>query len=192
MTRPICFRCRLPQTVCVCDVIQPAQTRHRVLILQHPRERHRTVNTARLVPLVLPNSRLLVGASFDGPSLAPELEQPAYVVFPGPEALGPESVSTEGGTLVFLDGTWSTARKMFFTSSGLSDLPCVAFQPSRPSRYRIRKQPDPSYLCTLEAVAELLGLLAQGAASDALLRPFDRLVERQLSFRGTSPRRIKR
>ncbi len=189
--RPTCSDCRLPQVVCVCAHVTVVSARPRVVILQHPKEENRTVNTARLVPLVLPESQLLVGTSFSRELIEPLIEGPAYVVFPGPEAQPAAEVDPDC-TLFFLDGTWSMAKKIFHNSPALIDLPCIAFEPSQPSRYRIRKQPAPNYVCTIEAVAEVLALLDQREAAVALLRPFDHLVERQLSFRGVDPRHADR
>ena len=78
--RPICNRCQRPQTSCICQWITPTVSNCAVLILQHPLEVHEAKNSARLLHLSLPGSRLVVGEAFDDPALAALLPQPAYPV----------------------------------------------------------------------------------------------------------------
>src|SRR3569832_1262718 len=62
--RLTCTRCRRPAPVCYCADIHPLPTRTRVVLLQHPRERHVGVNTARMAHLALPHSPLCLGLVF--------------------------------------------------------------------------------------------------------------------------------
>jgi len=55
-----------------------------------------------------------------------------------------------------LDATWRLARPMLRDSLTLQALPRVMFTGAAPSRYLIKKQPEPGCLSTLEAVHELL------------------------------------
>jgi DTW domain-containing protein YfiP len=59
--RAICARCRRPESVCYCAHLVSLPTRTRVLLLQHPRERHVPIGTARLAHLCLPGSELSLG-----------------------------------------------------------------------------------------------------------------------------------
>lgn len=59
-----------------------------------------------------------------------------------------------------LDATWAVARKMLKLSPALQTLPRVMFTPSSPSRYRIKQQPAPGCLATIEAIHELFVALA--------------------------------
>ena len=52
------------------------------------------------------------------------------------------------------------------------------------SRYRLRKAPAAGALSTLEAVAAALNLLESPACFDALLRPFERLIDGQIEAMG--------
>ena len=62
--RAACGRCGRPVVVCFCDRITLLPTRHRLLLLQHPRERRMGIGTARLAHLALPGSQLRVGLDF--------------------------------------------------------------------------------------------------------------------------------
>lgn len=57
------------------------------------------------------------------------------------------------GRLIFLDGTWEQALNIYRWNERLRDLPAVSFVPRAKSRFKIRKQPTPDAVCTLEAVA---------------------------------------
>ena len=54
--------------------------------------------------------------------------------------------------LVILDGTWFHAKKIYDAHAWLRDLPHVQLTPNEPSRYRVRRQPRPQCLATLEAI----------------------------------------
>ena len=58
-----------------------------------------------------------------------------------------------------LDATWRLVRPMFRTSLSLQRLPRIMFTNAAPSRYIIKRQPEPGCLSTLEATHELLGAL---------------------------------
>jgi hypothetical protein len=79
----------------------------------------------------------------------------------------------------------------------LQRIPRVAFQPSRPGNYRIRKEPAEHCTSTIEAVAEVLGQLeGDPERLRGMLRPFDAMVDRQIEFaqnrQGPSRHRIRK
>src|SRR6185436_16830120 len=107
------------------------------------------------------------------------------LLFPGPGAVEPWALP-EGPphTLVVLDGTWIQARKMLARSRLLQRLPRVAFTPIAPGAYRIRREPAPHCLATVEAVVQVLGRLENDPARFLpLLRAFEQMVEQQLQFK---------
>ena len=164
--RAACGRCGRPVVVCFCDRITLLPTRHRLLLLQHPRERRMGIGTARLAHLALPGSQLRVGLDFSTDPVVRALlaQPPAYVLFPGPQALPPEQLPGDRPiTLVVLDGTWAQARKLLTLNPAIAALPRVAFRPRRPSAYEIRRQPAEFCLSTIEALAEVLERLEPDA-----------------------------
>jgi DTW domain-containing protein len=136
--------------------------------------------------LSLPRSRLRVGLDFAGdPEVRAAVGGPdTYVLFPGPDALPVERLPRDRAiTLVVLDGTWWQARKLLRLNPALATLPRVAFHPRRPSGYLIRKEPDPSCVSTVEALAEVLKVIEpDGSRFERLLDPFHAMVARQLWF----------
>ena len=65
-----CERCKKPEGLCVCSLIQPLSTRTRVLILQHPQEPDQMLGTAHLAHLSLPQSVVKIGLSWRNLSAA--------------------------------------------------------------------------------------------------------------------------
>ncbi len=186
--RAICPRCGRPEIVCYCDAVERLDTKTRVVILQHPRERHVRINTARIARLCLPNSSLHQGVDFsDDEQVRAALTdpaRPAALLFPGERAIDVRATPPKGPvTLVVLDGTWWQAAKLLKSNPALAALPRYAIAPEQPSRYRIRRQPADHCLATIEVLAEVLGVLEGDAERlSRLLAPFDAMVDKQLAW----------
>ncbi|MFG0379837.1 tRNA-uridine aminocarboxypropyltransferase [Pseudomonas sp. zbq_18] len=188
MPRIRCERCLRPQSHCLCHLIPCLPSRSRVLILQHPDEVGHALNTARFAALGLANAQLEVGETF------PELERwldPAYracLLFPGETAqtlpLRATADDDRPLLLVVPDGTWRKARKLLYLNPLLSTLPCVSLPAGLNSRYRLRKAPGEGALATLEAIVAALELQEAPQRYDALLRPFEALIEGQIAAMG--------
>jgi DTW domain-containing protein YfiP len=162
-------------------------TRTRILLLQHPREEHVAIGTARMALLALPNSQRRVGLDFTGdPDVRAALAEPAvtFVLFPGPGATPVERLPRDRDiTLIVLDGTWWQASKLLKLNPAIAALPRVAFQPRKPSAYAIRREPADFCVSTIEALAEVLSVLEpEGDRFGRLLDPFHAMVERQQWF----------
>ena len=191
MSRPVCPRCTRPLAHCLCPLIPSLPSATRVVVLQHPDEARHALNTARLAVLGLPNAQLLVGERF-----APEQWQAPghapHLLFPGP---GARVLSADGGRppaepsgmpclLVVPDGTWRHARALLRHNPGLAGLPRLALPEGSVSRYRVRRAREPGALSTVEAIVQALNGLEPPAAFDALLRPFDALIQAQIAAMG--------
>jgi DTW domain-containing protein len=189
--RIVCARCERPSVVCLCATLSPLRTRTRVVILQHPRESDVAINTARLAALQLEGAELHVGIELDDvPALRERLSDPAapaVLLYPGEEAQDlAQAPPASAVTLVVLDGTWWQAKKLFQHNPELAKLPRYSLSPSAPSRYRIRREPALHCVSTIEAIAEALALLEPGGFErEALLKPFDAMVEHQLHYAET-------
>jgi DTW domain-containing protein len=186
--RPTCAACRRPLGVCYCRHVQPVDTKTRVVLLQHPRERDVAIGTGRMASLCLPNSELHVGIHWgDSAALARALSDPARppaLLYPGTDAVDVLRHPPAGPvTLVVVDGTWWQARKVLRENPALAALPRYAFTPPSPSEYRIRREPEPSYVSTLEALVHVLGALeGDPARFRAMLAPFRAMVDSQLAW----------
>ncbi len=186
--RVVCPRCERPERVCYCAHLTSIATRTRVVLLQHPREEDTAIGTARMASLCLPNSELHVGVNFEGsPALRRALsdpERPAALLYPGEGAIDVLTHPPRGPlTLVVVDGTWWQARKLVRTNPSLARLPRYAFRAPTPSEYRIRREPDESYVSTIEALVHVLGVLeGDPQRLRGLLTPFRAMIDKQIAF----------
>jgi len=188
MPRPRCERCQRPLDHCLCALIPSLDSRTRVVLLQHPSETSHALNTARLAALGLVNAELRVGEVFE--DLGELLNRPGYrpvLLFPGEVAQVLTAYGDVDDTpllLIVPDGTWRKARKLLYLNPLLDALPKVTLAQVTPSRYRLRKAPEPGALSTVEAVVQALNVLEPPACFDALLRPFEALIEGQIRAMG--------
>ena len=186
--RPVCERCRRPTVVCFCAHLPQLETRTRVLVLQHLRERRVGIGTARMAHLALPNSIMRVGIDFERDAVvkATLAERAAsYILFPGPDAIDVRALDpAQPITLVVVDGTWSQARTLIRVNPTLAALPRLAFSPRQTSEYnRIRREPADFCVSTIEALTEVLRALEpDGDRFEEVLAPFRAMVERQARF----------
>ncbi|MBP0599895.1 DTW domain-containing protein [Herbaspirillum sp. LeCh32-8] len=217
--RQLCPNCQRAQTACICHWISPIAPAFDVLILQHPMEASNAKNSARLLHLSLPDSKLAVGETFDpeqlktllhGPSSLPysaqQAGQPVQPVLLYTEDAGTPAVSRfdarsmmvdgqrklERLRLVIIDGTWRKSRKMLFENPALHTLPRLALQDTPTSQYVIRKAHKPEQLSTLEATAYALMQLEKNSEKyRPLMTAFDGFVLQQgmLRYRGQANRR---
>jgi DTW domain-containing protein YfiP len=180
-------------------------TRTKFVILMHPYEFKRIkANTGRLTHLCLADSELHIGIEFDGheavQALINDPQNYPVLLYPGRESLDLSVMQRDDPQLsalnaqlaqrrlvVFLlDATWRLVRPMLRLSPSLQRLPRVMFSGAAPSRYLIKRQPEPGCLSTLEAVHELLLALEHAGLDryplpDQLLGLFQRMQEVQIN-----------
>ena len=185
MSRARCERCLRPAGHCLCALIPRLDNRTRVLLLQHPSETGHALNTARLAALGLANAELRVGEDFSDLDFSGE---DAWLLFPGEGALELAELAARPTPrprlLVVPDGTWRKARKLLHLNPNLAALPRVVLPEGLTSRYRLRKAPAEGALSTIEAVVHALNALDAPQSFDALLRPFEALIEGQIAAMG--------
>ncbi|UOB22649.1 DTW domain-containing protein [Pseudomonas orientalis] len=187
MSRPQCSRCLRPISHCLCPLIPRLDSRTRVLLLQHPSEVNHALNTARLAALGLTHAQLVVGEVFD--DLETLLNPPGYqarLLFPADDAhpLQAYEPGDQPLLLVVPDGTWRKARKLLHLNPLLAALPRVTLPAGGVSRYRLRKAPGPGALSTIEAIVQALQVLEAPVSFEPLLKPFEALIEGQISAMG--------
>ncbi len=188
--RAVCVRCRRPQSVCYCRHLTSLETRTRVVLLQHPRERDKPIGTAHMASLCLPNAELHVGVDWSAsPALRRALSdpaRPAALLYPGKGAIDVGQSPPLGPvTLVVVDGTWWQTKKIVRENPELATLPRYSFTPEAPSEYRIRREPDESYVSTIEALVHVLGVLeGDPERFRALMVPFRAMIDAQIECQG--------
>jgi DTW domain-containing protein YfiP len=159
------------------------------VVLQHPREADNPIGTAWMVERCLGAERVIGVELEDDPRYRAALGDPAapaILLAPGPSAIDLDAQPPEGPvTLVVVDGTWAQARKLLRMNPSLAALPRYAFRPASPSNYRIRREPAPHCVSTIEATVVALSRLerARGGEPDEMKRAlaaFDAMVEQQV------------
>jgi DTW domain-containing protein YfiP len=193
--RAMCRRCRRPTSVCYCSALTTLETRTRVVILQHPRERRMPIGTARMASLCLPKASLHVGVRWDGdPALAAAVSdpaRPAILLYPGSDARDVLADPPAGPvTLIVIDGTWTQAKNVVRDNAVLRALPRYAFNAPEPSHYGdVRREPSAECVSTIEALMYVLGALEGDAPRfRALLAPMRRMIDAHLAAQAACPR----
>jgi DTW domain-containing protein YfiP len=187
-------------------------TRTKFVILMHPYEFKRIkANTGRLTHLCLADSEVHIGIEFDGheavQALINDPKNYPVLLYPGKDALDLSKVEKHDAQLsalnshlaqrrlvVFLlDATWRLVRPMLRLSPSLQRLPRIMFSNAAPSRYVIKRQPEPGCLSTLEATHELLLALDRSgldryAMPEQLLALFQRMQDIQIKHTAENKR----
>jgi DTW domain-containing protein len=200
--RATCGTCLRPRSTCICHWIAPVASHTALLILQHPMEANNAKNTAGLLHLSLPGSKLAVGEKFEDEvlgSLLAGLRRPVllYPETPGDASLGivpappfePAWADDPASLLlVVLDATWRKSRKMLYLNPALQALPRLALRDVPASQYRIRKAHAPGQLSTFEATVHALAQLERNEARYApLLAAFDGFIGQQQALMSREP-----
>lgn len=205
-----CPRCGKPPALCVCDRITPANTRLRIVILQHPQEDDALLGTAKLVTASLPRAEIRVGlswASLDHALGMQDVPRDKWAVLAAAKLTDevqemakrmpvllvdrhgvPRSLDDHGlhGILV-LDGTWSQAKTLWWRNPWLLKLPRIAINPREPSMYgKLRQEPRREHLSTLEAIADVLPALGEPEATRDNLRRLMRTMLQRVRDHGST------
>jgi DTW domain-containing protein YfiP len=192
-----CWGCFKPRVLCVCARVPRIENRTEITILQHPRERFHPIGTARIAELGLLRGTILRPHSPVERSLAASFLPPPGTGLLFPHRRARELAALEPDErprgLIVLDGTWGQASKLYRENGWLAALPHYALSPSEPSRYRIRREPRPNFISTIEAVVAALRILEPATEGlDALLTAFDEMIDAQVVYAHRAPRRPER
>ena len=198
-----CPRCLKPPPLCICDGIEPIESRVALLILQHPQEQDRALGTARLAAQHFRDATLKIGLSW--PSLTKALGRPvdplrwavlylgsarAAQLAPGRDVVvldrkgaalpDQEAALADIEGVIVLDGTWSQAKTLWWRNAWMLKCRRVVLEPGRPSRYgKVRREPRRDALATIEAAALLLSRIEKRPEiALALSKSFERMLER--------------
>lgn len=179
--RSFCYQCK--RSLCLCEHIQVIDNQIPVIILQHSREKLNPKNTATLLKLSLKNSQLIYGKNFDD-FLGELLQSKNYaLVFPDHKSDKSQSIVIEKNKkiegLILIDGTWKKARKIYYESQILQNLPKIYIE-NIPNQYIIRKSPELNALSTYEAGVLALKLIGE-ENTEPLMDKFKTFMEMSLS-----------
>jgi DTW domain-containing protein YfiP len=210
---PECPSCQKPMPLCICDSIEPIESRTSLLILQHPQEQDRALGTARLTVLHFENAVLKIGLSW--PSLSKALGRPVHdpsrwaVLYLGSAkvaALDTDrdivAINRKGEVeenqrtilkdiegVVLLDGTWSQAKALWWRNAWMLKCQRVILGPKHPSLYgKLRREPRSDGLSTIEAAAMLLsGLEKRPDIAQTLNASFEHMLAKYREAQSVMP-----
>lgn len=195
----LCLRCRRRLRTCVCEYIRPFLTNSRFIILMHPMEfKKEKVGTGRFSHLILENSKIFVDVGFDqNHDFIKVLQDPEYnsfVLYPGEETVNlsaelvPAELTQKKNQFIVIDGTWPCAKKMMKLSKCLHHLPRVSFNTQRISEFKVKHQPLPGCLSTVESIHQVIldlnrfQLENTQNAENNLIEVFRKTVEQQIEL----------
>lgn len=195
-----CAGCGLTHAACVCTLFPPLECRVGISVVMSSAEARSASNSARLLSLWLPGVELHVrGGDGAEPGGAERRAGPACVADPEPLLARPGSAVLFPGAgraaplprdvrhLIIPDGTWAQARRIERRWFARHGLPRVELWGAWPSLYELRR--GRQGVCTFEAAAIALGVLADTSLAEALLARFACWATRarQLKAGGAGP-----
>lgn len=196
----LCLKCRRRLLTCICQHLKPFKTYSRFIILMHPMEfKKEKVGTGRFSHLILENSQIFVDINFDeNQGFLKSLHDPqydSYVLYPGEEVINlsepvsnPAFLNQKPKQFIVIDGTWPCAKKMMKLSTCLHDIPRVSFSSKRTSAFKVKHQPLPECLSTVESIHQVilelnrLGIERTEGAEENLIDVFSKTVDQQIEL----------
>jgi DTW domain-containing protein YfiP len=166
----------------MCGKVASLDNQCRVLILQHPQEQYKLLNSAMLAHMALKNSVLRVGLSWRNLShaLDEETDQKEWGVLTLRGIVDPSRkieifstkkrllpIVTKFKGIVVLDGSWKQAKAMWWRNPWLLKLTRITLNPSHAS---LRAQTKKQGLSTIESIALALTCLGENPKVSELLR----------------------
>jgi DTW domain-containing protein YfiP len=178
-----CKTCLRPQDQCICGKVTSFENATRILILQHPQEQFKLLNSALLSNKALKNSLLRVGLSWRNLShaLGEETDAKEWGVLYLRGIIDPSRVielydtrqkrllpiKTKFKGIVVLDGSWKQAKAMWWRNPWLLKLSRITLNPEHKS---LRGQAKKEGLATIEAIALAFDCLGEKTEIGAGLR----------------------
>ncbi|MDX1490277.1 MAG: tRNA-uridine aminocarboxypropyltransferase [Pseudohongiellaceae bacterium] len=180
--RARCPSCTRPLALCYCSLLPSLHNHWPVQIMQYSAEAKHALGTARIAALGLTNAWLTPYTPITSkPEEAGSL--PCALIYPSDSSDDLQVLAEEPAHhLIVLDGTWKKSKRMLLESPYLADIPHYRLPAVESSRYRIRKEPTPQSVSTLEAIVTALGVLEDRQEYyHPLLKVMDALIEQQTS-----------
>lgn len=155
------------------------------------------VGTGRFSHLILKNSKILVDVSFDDNKDFQEVlcdpNYDTFLLYPGVTTINLGSgilknILKKKAQFIILDGTWPCAKKMIKLTKSLHHLPRVSFHHQHLSEFKIKHQPLPGCLSTVESIYQVLvnlnqmGIEQLDGAHENLMDVFRQSVDQQIQM----------
>lgn len=187
-----CYKCRLHDNICMCQLTPRFDLTSRVTIIMHRKEYMLTSNSGILAKNILKNSKILFhGHENRSPIAQNEItpqEYENYILFPSPQATPLDKNFLKRLqkplNLIVPDGNWRQAKKIMRSVNSLHSLPKVTLPNLGKSEYKLRVSPFEDGVCTFEAIARSLKVTDGQKVYQSMLETFKIFVDRSLWTRG--------
>ncbi|MGJ7093552.1 tRNA-uridine aminocarboxypropyltransferase [Vibrio hannami] len=185
-----CVHCCIAKQFCICEYQPDIDTELAVLLLMSDNEVLKPSNTGRLIADTVKQTfcyqwsrtepeaellELLSNSEFQPIIVFPE----EYVENRSRVIEGADSFRVQGKTplLIFLDGSWREARRMFRKSPYLDKLPILSIRPEKVSEYVMRNSHNDNHLSTAEVASLVMEQLGEQKAARVLSSWFETFRE---------------
>lgn len=209
---PECPHCQKPVPLCICDSIEPVESRVELLILQHPQEQDRALGTARVAARHFENAQVRVGLSWPSLSkiLGRTVDPARWAILylgsakvadydtdldilaidrKGEAEMNQKALLREIEGVIVLDGTWSQAKALWWRNAWMLKCQRVILGPAAPSLYgKLRREPRKDGLSTIEAAGMVLSALQKKPKiAETLNASFERMLARYREVQAEIP-----
>ena len=189
-----CKNCGFSYPYCICNELKKINLKTRVELLIHYKELKRTSNTGRLISSLLVNQGIHIRGQKDNPLDHKNILNPNYtsvLLFPSDCATLASTESLEslskGKSLQILvpDGNWRQASKVHYRVEELKHIPRVTLAGDQADRTQLlRNESKEDGMSTLEAIANLIGLIEGKKTKKHLMNAYRLKKKTQLKIRG--------
>lgn len=178
-----CSFCLIKQDACICEWQPDIDTQIATLLIVSENEVLKPSNTGRLIADVV-NETYVYQWDRTQPDpdmlalIASDQYQP-IIVFPeeyvddkerlldiGKDVIRENNQRTP--LLIFIDGSWREARKIFRRSAYLQSIPVISIEPEQVSQYLMRKSENEQHLSTVEVASLVLKEIGEKQAAYTL------------------------
>ncbi len=181
-----CECCLLAQSMCVCDLVPQLESELAVCMLMYHAEYYKPSNTGQLICDVIKDNYAF---RWQRTELEESLEQLLndekwypIIVFPH-DSVEPDrqinqvpdapELNGKRPLLIFLDGTWRQAKKMFIKSPYLASLPVLQVSHKGKGDYQLREAFHEHHLSTVEVAAEIFRQVGETQIAENLTHLFE-------------------
>jgi DTW domain-containing protein YfiP len=184
-----CSDCRMKNSFCICEWLNPFFTKTFVTVLMHQRETYTTTNTARVANSLLTESEILYRGRIDDQLSAEKVFKPGYkqiYLYPSEKSqpLTNFLKTDEKIQLIVPDGSWRQTKKFAKRESYLNEIPHFHLELEKPSLFFLRRKVKAEGMSTMEAIARALGIIESAEVQEKLEQVFLVLVDKTLQSRG--------
>lgn len=191
--RPECQKCGFILARCLCETLRPIANATHLIILQHPSESAHALGTVALMTKSFLNITLFIGEDFSEHQELNELielhHKTLALIYPTDDCEVLKNDSTTPLShplthLLFIDGTWKKARKIFQLSKNLHALKSFKLESTSRGLYQIRSTTIEHGFSTLEASLLALNILEKNLDTSSLLQSFKKMIDFQIEKMG--------